>query len=188
VVLIRRILLAALSLPLFAAALVLPATAAADTTYDAASLTRVLLTGPEVRKTVGSGSVRVQDEDPGAAPISLVRDDDDGAKFFLNIGLWSANDGSSLGGRMAAQVLNADFIQSSLPAYDSTSDLVALGRPLDGTFLATFNATTNGINVRVTALSFVHNNVWGLILYNALPPQDTDAATVGQIYAAQLPR
>ena len=107
----RKLLLLALLLSF--CALTLPAHASADSSYDVPSLTKLLLTGDELTALLGPGLADVEEIDPGTNPISvgrayIAKDGD-----FVNINLFSPNDGSALSDKDSVRVLSGDFIKAA---------------------------------------------------------------------------
>src|SRR4051812_19224692 len=90
---IRKLLLVALMLPMFAAALVLPAGAAADTTYDSSSLTKLLITADDM-KGLGYPLDETVNGKTSSNPINVGRYFTSKDNEVVNVNLLASEDGS----------------------------------------------------------------------------------------------
>jgi hypothetical protein len=186
---IRKLILAALVLPLLSAAVVLPSktTARASSGWDIPSLTKQILTKAEFTSAVGAIQ-DTADADPVDAGDGVIV-----GRYFtssdgevMTINLLGAKDGSAPTGDDLQSVLNGDFIEQWTKAVFSSVDNVVLVGTLNKNrdFMAQFTGTLNGTTLNYSAISFVKGNVVG-ILYYGTPGDNNDGAAIGSAYGAQ---
>jgi len=164
--------------------LVNPGQTSADSKYDIPSLTKLLLTGDELTAQLGPGLTDVIEIKPGTDPISVGRAYTSTDGDFININLFSPNDGSVLSASETSRVLDGDFIKKAAGGFSKVTDFQVLGPVLEKDLLASFTGTADGMPYNVAALSFVHGNIFGIIMYST--PGNNDATVLGAAYGAQL--
>jgi hypothetical protein len=187
--LIRKLILAAFMLPVFAAALVIssPASANADTKYDVASLTKTLLTADDITNILGgppssTDNKVIADDSTGVGVARRFTDDSDGDQIV--IALFSLKSGDAPTGKDLDDLTNGSFLKDYAKSEFDKVDLFD-NAPTDPgpATIAKFVGTKNGTDHAVLAISFIKGNVFGIVSYSKLA--DVDPMNLALIYGFQ---
>jgi hypothetical protein len=169
---------------MFAAALVLPAGAAADTKYDTASLTKLLITADDM-KGLGYPLDEAVNGKPSSNPINVGRYFTSTDNEVVNVNLLASEDGTAPPKDLRDSVLNGDFIKTwAGNSFTKVSNFESLGVVLGDDALATFDANLKGTDYHVSAISFVKANIVGIVFYTTTG--ENDPTGVGLVYGIQL--
>lgn len=183
---IRKLLLAAVVLPLLSAAILLPTGARAAAGWDIPSLTKQILTKAEFASAVGPIQ-DVADSDPTDAGDGVIV-----GRYFtssdgevITINLLGAKDGSAPKDADLQSVLNGDFIEQWTKLTFTSVDNIALVGTLNKNrdFMVQFTGTVSGTTLNYSAISFVKGNVVGILYYGT--PGDNDGTAIGAAYGAE---
>src|SRR3954463_1310631 len=166
---IRKLLVAALALPLFTAAVLLPASARAAAGWDVASLQKQILTKAEFTSALGPIQ-DTSDADPvetgdGVVIVGRYFTSSDGEVMTIN--LLGAKDGSAPKDSDLQSVYNGDFIQQwtnlTFTSVDNYMTIGTLNKNRD--FMVQFTGTIAGTTMSYSGISFFKNNVVGIVYY-----------------------
>lgn len=190
---IRKLLLVVLMLPL--CAFLLPGTAAASPSYNANSLTKLMLTPSDLTGILGAVGVNEtfpQTQDVPAATDDLVIV---GRVFandqsFIGINLLASPDGSLPSGDALKSIKDGSFLQDRMNAAFSNSVTEWEQAPFgiaddDSDVLASFAANVKGTAIHVIVDSQLKDNVLTFVYYASTGNGDEALSIIGALYGGQ---
>src|SRR4051794_33550802 len=171
---LRKILLTALLLPIFAVATLGHASATTDATITQTSLSDLILNGDEMNAALGvtnnsTNYATVTDVPPASTrdPVGVGRvfAADNGS--FIIISLFAHPDGSPPAGKVLDGIFNGDMTKAAISGFRNIDGFTAgpsiVADDADKSFA--FAGSTDGVDYHVYADSFVKGSVFGVIVY-----------------------